>query len=393
MIRFIVYFLVLLGSVWLGLRIAETPGYVLVNYQTWALETTLWFATVVLVVGFFIFYFALRILSTLFSMSSSVNRWSKNRSHRKSRQRTNKGLRALAEAKYGKAEKLLIKSAAESETPLINYLGAAQAAHGRNDLQKRDEYLYLAHQSGDDSEIAVGLTQAQLQINQQQFELAVATLEHINQLSPKHHTVVKLLAKVYEALKDWDAIIALLPDLKKIKIFPKDEMDRLESKANEEHFKIMSQKLNADELARAWKKLPKRMHYDPVIVIEYSNALIRNKDEQHAEKIIRHALDHQWDDRLVRQYAKINLPNSSKQLKHAESWLKKHPEDPDLLVALGQFCLRNKLWGKARSFFETALSLKPTVHALHDLGHVYEALEDRQLALDCYKQALDLIVH
>lgn len=393
MMRFIIYFLVLIGSVWLGLRIAESPGYVLINYQTWAIETTLWFGAMALVVGFFVLYFILRFLVRVFSLGASMSHWCKKRSHRKTRLQTNKGLRALAEAKYNKAEKLLIKSASDSETPLINYLGAAQAAQARNDLDKRDEYLHLAHQCGDNSEIAVGLTQAQLQLNQKQFERALSTLEYLNNLSPRHHTVVKLLANVYEELGDWGALIGLLPDLKKLKVLSQPEYARIERKSYEENFKIVSESLGVDDLTATWKKLPKHMHYDPVIVTEYTKALMRHDNAQQAEKIIRHALDHEWDDRLVRQYAKVHLPKSSKQLKHAESWLKKHPDDPDLLVALGQFCLRNQLWGKARSFFETALSLRPTVHALHDLGHVYEALDDRQLALDCYKQALELVVH
>ena len=395
MIRFAIYFLFLLGSVWLGIKIAESPGYVLISYQHWALETTLWFATIATIVSFFALYFAARFLITIFSLGSSISRWSANRKNKKIREVTNMGLRALAEGNYHSAEKYLTISVGQGETPLINYLGAAHAAQGRGDIKKRDEYLHLAQQCSDNSEVAVGLTQAQLEQTNLQFEQAVSTLENLKQTSPHHHTVLKLLCEAYVELEDWDALLKLLPELKKQKVLIEDDYEGLESLVHEEHFRLISSKLRPDELEQAWKQLPRNMQYDAPIVIEYTNALMKHNDHENAEKITRNALDHSWNDKLARQYAKINLPNSSKQLKHAEAWLATHPESCDLLVCCGQLCLRNKLWGKARSFFETVLSLQPSAHALyalHDLGRVYEALDDKQLALDCYKKALQQVI-
>lgn len=395
MIRFTIYFLFLLGSVWLGLKIAENPGYVLISYQYWALETTLWFATIATIVLFFALYFTARFLVTVFSLGTSISQWSANRKNKKIREITNKGLRALAEGNYDQAEKYLTSSMDLGEAPLINYLGAANAAQARGDIKKRDEYLHLAQQCSDNSEVAVGLTQAQLEMTNLQFEQAVLTLENLKKASPHHHTVLKLLCEAYVELDDWDALLKLLPELRKQKVFIEDDFDGLERLVHEEHFKLITAKLRPDELEQAWKQLPRHMHYDASIVIGYTNALIKHNEHEHAEKITRHALEHSWDDKLARQYAKIQLPDSTKQLKHAEAWLKTHPESCDLLVCCGQLCLRNKLWGKARSFFEMVLSLKPSiqaVYALHDLGRVYEALDDRQLALDCYKKALEQVV-
>ena len=109
-----------------------------------------------------------------------------------------------------------------------------------------------------------------------------------------------------------------------------------------------------------------------------------------AEKCLLKALNHHWDRKLLRQYAKVPSANPSKQLAYAESWLKLHPNDAGLYVCLGKLCIRNRLWGKAQGYLVKARELEPSPGILHDLGQVYEHLDDKVLAMSCYRQGLEL---
>ena len=63
--------------------------------------------------------------------------------------------------------------------PLINYLGAAKAAQEQGAFERRDNLLQKAYRVAPEADLAIGLTQAELEIEQHQFEHAMATLNHL----------------------------------------------------------------------------------------------------------------------------------------------------------------------------------------------------------------------
>ncbi|WBV63404.1 hypothetical protein PGH43_00365 [Legionella pneumophila 130b] len=79
-----------------------------------------------------------------------------------------------------------------------------------------------------EAKIAVELTQAQLQLANHQWEQALATLKHLQDLAPRHPYVLKLLMNLYEEIKDWQQLIALLPDLKKNHIISDQAFEQLQ---------------------------------------------------------------------------------------------------------------------------------------------------------------------
>jgi HemY protein len=83
--------------------------------------------------------------------------------------------------------------------------------------------------------------------------------------------------------------------------------------------------------------------------------------------------------------------NVSKQLKQAETWLGAHPEDPDLLLSAARLCLRNELWGKARSYLESVISLRPSPEAYQEYGKLLTRLGETDAAADAYRDGLGLL--
>ena len=113
----------------------------------------------------------------------------------------------------------MIQALPNTDTPLLNYLTAARAAQKMGDSKLRDHYLREAQHSMPDAKIAVELTQAQLQLANNQWEQALATLRHLHDLAPHHPYVLKLLMNLYKEIRDWPQLIAILPDLRKNKLF------------------------------------------------------------------------------------------------------------------------------------------------------------------------------
>lgn len=390
MTRLIIIFGVLLLSVWVGLQMHASPGYVLVSYDEWALETSLWFGIFALIIIVFVLSKLLRLLSFLTSIASRWRNWRFARRRRNAQALTSKGLRQLAEGDWRSAEKNLIKAASDCEAPLINYLAAANAAQHRQDVVKRDEYLHLAFMSTEDADIAVGLTQAELQLDTKQLDDARRTLEHLNEIVPRHPQVLMLLQKVYVEQNDWQGVQKVLPGLKKRGILSAQEMHWLEKQM---HVVLLREQLKNPDVeiqTKAWKNVPKYLHEDPDLLVMYTDSLLQNKDVDYAEKLLRKALGRQWDRQLLRQFIKVPSNNPSKQLSQAESWLNTHPNDMELLICLGKLCIRHRLWGKAEGYLARAREVEDEPETLLDLGRVYEQLQDKSLALQCYRDGLIL---
>ncbi len=388
--RFLIYFAILFLSIVIGLKMHASPGYVLITYQNWAVETSLWIAIFVILGSALVFYKLTQLLAFLGNLPKRIQHWFRQRRLNHSQRLMTHGLRLLAEGHWREAEKSLLKSASDSESPLINYLAAANAAQGRKDVKKRDEYLQQALLSTDDAQVAVGLTRAELQLDTHELVQARDTLEHLNRIVPRHPQVLKLLQKVYVDLGDWNQVKSLLPELRRKNVLTQEEMQTLEKQL---YLALLTQKLpsaTADELPDIWGDVPRYLHEDPDLLVKYTDSLLAYQDISAAEKLITKALNHQWDRKLLRQFAKVPSANPAKQLSHAEGWLKTHPNDAGLFVCLGKLCIRNRLWGKAQGYLVKARELEPSPGILHDLGQVYEQLNDKTLAMSCYRQGLQL---
>ncbi|QLH42018.1 MAG: heme biosynthesis protein HemY [Coxiellaceae bacterium] len=388
--KLIFYFLILLASVWLGLAIHKDPGYVLVAYQHWSMETTLWFAVLAMLVLFIVMSILFRLIKGTSSLPLRLRLWAKHRQASKASRLTDRGLCQFAEGDWQTAERNLIRGAKHTETPLINYLAAASAAQLQGEFEKRDSYLSKAHQSNPRAEIAIGLTQAQLQLAAKQWELALATLRHLQQLAPRHGHVLLLLKRVYVELRDWQSLQPLLPELNKRKLLKPKEYEQLEQQVYAALLEAAIKSGISDQVNKVWDSMPSNVHLQPDILILYTNYLVKDLQATKAEALLRDAIKKNWQPSLVNQYGLIPA-DTAKQLGQAEGWLKTHMNDPDLLLCLGRLCIREKLWGKARDYLQTSITLEPRAATYSELGQLLEQLHEPEAALQSYRSGLTVL--
>ena len=80
----------------------------------------------------------------------------------------------------------------------------------------------------------------------------------------------------------------------------------------------------------------------------------------------------------------------AKQLKFAESLLSGHAKEPVLLLTLGRLSVRNKLWGKARTYLEESIEINPLPEAYRTLASVLDELGEHDAAMVQYQRGLEL---
>jgi len=382
--------LVLALSVFIALAIKQDNGYVLIGYGNWSIEGSLAFFVLLNVVLFALLYTIIRLLSRVYGVPGRFHDWRRRRETGRAQKALTQGLVELSEGHWKSAEKSLVRHAAHSETPLLNYLAAARSAQQQGAYDRRDHYLQLAHESMPSADVAVGLTQAELQLAHEQLEQALATLKHLRQIAPRHTHVLKLLKELYERVGDWDELYNLLPELKRRKVIGKQELEMLELQIFSNLLDSAASSGVPERLDLTWKRLPAAARTNQQLVTRYASQLMERGEQDRVEKLLRGTIERHWNDELVERYSRVTSSDLVRQLSSAEDWLKEHPRDPVLLLTLGRLSMKNRLWGKARSYLEASIGAQATAPTYRDLGALLESMGDEQQAMACYKAGLEL---
>ena len=390
--RLFLLIIILAVSVWTGIELQRDPGYVLIAYRLWTVEMPVWAGLLSLIISFTVFYGVLHLLTVTGSLGNRLHSWSIRRRKHKARNLTSQGFIELAEGLWEQAEKDMLKAAPGSESPLVNYLSAACAAQELRAYERRDEYLCLAQQSTPDAEIAIGVVQAQLQLNHQQWEPALVTLRRFQALAPRHRQVLRLLKETYIHLREWALLAELLPLLRKTRAVTSAESDVLQAVVHKEMLINTVRHKDLNLIRAYWQSLPRHLQLDNTFLKIYVPVLISQQSDKEAEQLLRNALNQCWDDDLIVCYGRVNGTDPASQLAVAEIWLKEHAENPLLLLTAGRLCLRNQLWGKARHYLEFSLQLRAHPETCLLLGDLLARLSEKEASARYYHQGLQVAV-
>ena len=385
--RLIIFLLFLIASVYLGLEAVHHQGYILILFHPWIVQIPIWFALLSLFVVFGFFYFIIVSMDKLQLSWYRIKNWLRFRREHRSYSKTQHGLTLLIEGRWAKAEKLLSTSISQSIEPLLNYLGSALAAYEQGANERSDDYIKKAYQIAPHAELAIGLTQAELEFKQGQLEHAVATLNHLRQLSKRHPRVLKLLEKVYVRLADWQNLLALLPVMRKAKVKSREQEKQFEKHIYTE---LLNEATDKDKLTvqAIWQQLPRSLRKNPDVIYAYVKQLLRLNETKEIEALIRTALKEGYHGELVSIYGELPFTQLNRQLVIVGAWLKLYGPQPAILLTLGQLCVRVQLWGKAKDYFEKCLSDGPNAQASLAYGQLLEYLDEEAKAKEQYRIGL-----
>jgi len=372
------------------LFVQKDPGFVLVKYGDFSVETSLAFGIIAVAIAALLIQFIFRVLMSIWNLPGAVKHQSKSRRYDKSRRLLNQGLIDLAEGRFDQAESNLVKLVEYSESPLVHYLAAARAAQLQGKHDERDSYLKAAHEARPEAEMAIGVTQAELQLAHQQLEQSLATLTHLRGIAPRHNHVLRLLARVYFELEDWQSLVELLPDIRKKKLLKESILKNMEGKSYRGF--LAAAKGNQQALEKAWAKIPKASQTDAELILYYIKLSNRaSSNSSSVEQLIIKSLDQKWDNRLVEAYGLFKAIDPNQQLRRTEKWLGDYAKNEYLLLALGRICIRARLWGKAQSYLEASIGVNAMATSCLVLAKLLgDQLQENDKASQYYKKGLQL---
>jgi len=389
MIRLLIMIAALAFAVWIGLNVEQSPGLMVITFAGWRVDVPLWLAVILLTLFLMVIHYVGLLLGGMIKAPRYFKNWSKRFTLRRSKHLTHKGFIAFVEGNFAKAEKWLAKGAPGSDNPWLGYLFAAKAAQLQGESKRRDHYIQLAQvdEAKEHTEMAIGLTQAELDFEKGQYEKSILALNNLDSKVPNHPQVLRLLQLNYVESRQWQALADLLPKLKHASLLSKTEMALLERTiAREQLGKLMGASI--EELRSRWHKIPSYIQLDSDIALEYAKALIMAAEPFEAETVLRDSLKAQWSEKVIEFYGHLPYPEPHKLLTKAEHWLKEYPQSPGLLLALGTMCENQQLWGKAQRYMEASLSLEPRPQTYASLGKLLEKMDKPELSAQFFKKGL-----
>jgi HemY protein len=344
-------------------------GYVLINYGPYVIETTAAALVLSLLLALLVIWLVLKLFGVAIRLPGSVRDALDRRRSDRAQRSFESGLMRLWEGDWTRAESELIKRVGDHRLPHLNYLAAARAAHRLDAPERRDHYLKLAAINSPEHEFTTLLSQADLQRKRGEFEATRATALKLCERNPTHPFAIELLAESYFALGDWAALRALLAE-------PAARTALVPSRQRTFWLRALAASMDAAVIEASLPKLKGlwdeagSYRNDPELRRHYVRGLGRLNADREAAALIEQALTTDWDSELALLYGDLHTSDPISQLATVEQWLGQYGVKVELLQVAGRVCLKNRLWGKARSYLEAVIAQAPTPKAYLDLAQL-----------------------
>ena len=350
-------------------------GEVLIRWHGTTITTTVAFFLVI----WGLLWFALWLLWTLLSLPLTA--WQRL-AQKQARNRLINGLIALHEGRHMRAASLLEKAAEDRDGALVARLAAREAA-----LRRGDQFAAASQQAALArlDPIAAALNTADALLAQDSPQVALDLLQPWSDkklLPPRGvqmrgHALVGV-GRASEAI----ALLAALSDEQNLSVEQTTALQR------NWHAAALRQSAHANELHERWNQLPPRLRESEAVLLDYAARAAQLGLEAEAANSLADAIDRQWSEVLVRQFALLPSAREDLRLAHAERWLAEHPASPALALCLGRLLLRAQLLGNAEELLHRAIAQGAGALAWEELGNVYTAQNDAERAQACYANAL-----
>jgi HemY protein len=362
-------------------------GYALFVFAPYRVEISLNLLVLLLIAAFILGYFALRVIWGTLRLPRQVQEYRAARRKNQAHGALVETVREFLAARYARAERAAQRCMAlGAEHTVIAAVLAARAAHELRAFDRRDAYLeQAAGKSGDDGAVRA-ITAAEFLLDERRFAEALGALES---LPSKHTAALRLELKAQQLARNWDQVLALVDQLERRNVYDPEHAEQIRRYAQAE--RLLRHAEDAHGLEDTWQRMPAGQKRDTRVAAAAARSFMASGMREEAQRVIEDSLNEHWDSALLALYPE-SAGATVAGIERAEGWLREHPQDAALLLALGQLCARQALWGKAQSYLEASLAVEPGYAAHLALARLHETLGNSDAAHRHYRQALELAV-
>ena len=388
---FFVGLMLFAAAVGLALTLSTDPGNVVVFYPPYRIDLSLNLFLLLEIVGFIVLYSVIRLVKKTVQMPERVTLYRQRQSEKRAGRALRGALQAHFEGRYGHAEREAEQAQELPETAGLAALIGARSAHRMREFGRRDVWLKRA-EAEPALRAAKLMTEAECLVDARDGARAIVVVDQLHAAGARHIQSQRLALKAHQYAGDWDNVLKLLRTLNKRAALHPAAARQIKTLAYRALFE--ARRGDQQALIAFWQTVPSGDRRIADVALVAARAFNAAELGHQARLVVEHALVHEWDARLVEEYARCRddkEDDTPTQIERAESWQREHPHEPAAGYALGALCARAKLWGKAQSALRNALAASPDprlTSAIHlELGRLFEAIGDLEKSREHFRAA------
>lgn len=353
-----------------------SDGYVLWVMPPWRIEVSLNLFILSLLATLLFAYLLLRAVFITLALPRVVAGYRGRRARQQDEQRATEALRNFWEGRYAQALKSAGKVGAGSTGGMTQGVAALVGLKSAHAL--RDDARIADWQSRANALDTAGWRTARLMaemriaLDARDFSAAKVALEQLGPKERRQISAQRLALRLAQGSGDWAEMLRLTRQLEKHKALTPEQAQPLRLRAH----RGMLDALQDDpaRLMRYWQEMPTADRLDPQFVQRAAKAMAAVGACAENAQLIEETLDERWESSLLEHYARCESGDALGRIARCERWLHEHPNDANLLLALGLLCAQRQLWGKAESYLEASLAVAPGRAAHIELARLFDRL-------------------
>jgi len=380
-----------------------TEGYVLWVLPPWRVELSFNLFVLLQLALLAAGYLLLRLIINTLRLPAVVAAYRARRAKERRARVASEALRLFWEGRYSQALKLADAFAREKvgadEAPFAHQrdeasagivaLTALKAAHALRDAERSALWQARAVALDDSGWRSARLmTLLQIALEERDFARAREVYHELNPQERRRISVLRLALRLAQGENDWAEALRIARLLERRHALSADQARPLRLAA--QRGLIMQLAAEPAQLMRHWRGMAADERADAQLARLAARQLAAAGACAECAELVEAFLDVQWEPALLDAYAACPGGDELGRIAHCEKWLTHHPQDADLLFALGRLCLRRELWGKAQSYLEAALAVAPSCAAHLELARLLDRLERPDEAARHYRAAAAL---
>jgi HemY protein len=376
-------FMGLLLGLALVLIVRSDPGYVLLTFQGWRVESTLWVFAIVLAGGIFASIVVWRLLRSIVSAPGSIGRWHLGRKQR----RTQESLeQALEKAVLGdtKAVTEALRLASKRRGDEWLKLAAIQADIDHGDLKRAQTQLDALTLSDSDLQSASVWLRAQLNYLQGEYTAANDYLAKLPEAQQSTVAVLRVKLAVKTLLADHRSVMSALATLPAGVMPNKERVARLTIALKHR----LEECRTAQDILAAHQVLTKADQSHDDILLAVFAALLREGHGQQAIELASAHYKKAWPKAVLALLAcapSAALPSSPS--KKLSVWLGDEANSAIGLLLQGRLAAKQAIWGTAKSHLEKSYQAQHSAFTAQCLAKVCLSMGDREASILWFERA------
>lgn len=374
-------------AVGLALLMRFNQGNVVVLWPPYRIDISVNLMLALLAAGFVLMHLLLVGASRALGLPQRVRDYRQRRQQEQATASLRDAIVAFFEGRLARVERLARGALASPATAGPAALVAARAAHRMQERERRDQWLKEA--AGDAAAgQAVLMSQAEMAVDDRRTSEALDLLSQMNQRGARHVVSLRTALRAYEQAERWDDVLRTLRLVDKRDALHPAATAQLRLRAVEGLLSRCGE--DAQAIRSAWRGLRADERAVSDIATRFTRALAACGAEDDARRMAEQVLDAGPDDTMALLYARLGSIAARDRLDRLEGWRSRHGDSSVMLLALGEVCSAEHLWGKAEDYLTRAIRREPSVRAHLLLGEVYEATARPQDAAAQYREAARL---